>query len=58
MNDQMQQLPALDQVLVLELRSERLPVALLALRQAGFSVVNVINTNNQYRIADSKEIKK
>lgn len=58
MNDQVQQLPALDAVLVLEFRSERLPVALLALQQAGFRVEHVINTNNQYRIEDSKEIAK
>lgn len=58
MSNQVQQLPALDSVVVLEMRSERLPAALLALQQAGFRVEHVINTNNQYRIQDSKEIAK
>lgn len=41
---------------LLELHSERMIDALMALEEAGFKVSHVINTSNRYRIDDAKEI--
>lgn len=42
---------------LLELHSERMVDALLALNQAGFSVTHVKNTQNRFRIEDEQELK-
>lgn len=43
---------------VLELHSERMVDALLALSEAGFTVQYVRGTANRYRIDDSQELSK
>lgn len=40
---------------LLEVHSERMVDALHALRDAGFRVEHVINTNNRFRVEDAQE---
>lgn len=47
------QLPATP--FLLELHSERMIDAMHALRDAGFRVEHVINTNNRFRVEDAQE---
>lgn len=42
---------------LLELHSERMVDALLALNEAGFIVTHVKNTQNRFRIEDEQELK-
>lgn len=42
---------------LLELHSERMVDALLALNQAGFRVTHVKNTTNRFRIEEEEQLK-